>query len=930
MLLKTIYERKIYERFQGLIIHDNTTLHKIFEYYVCIQLFIEFNKEFYEYSDINPNFKELNGMSINDTGIDCCDLLDTIVQCKLRKKYINYRNTATFFGSQVIYNKETKETEIKWKNLILARNSDSILSKNLKFKEGVYVDKLYNTSDLIEYCKNIVISDIPIEEEPFILRDYQIEAINLIKDNNQNVIINLPTGTGKNAVIIYSMEKDKKYLILVPTIILLYQIKKAIKDHLPTEKIQKYGDNNKKSFSNEKNITICIYNSISLLKEHFDKFDKIYIDEGHHIQKPEIYKIQDDEERDEEEIDEETDEEEIEEDLNYIQTIQKLSQYNNNILLSATIDKKENYLYYSKDIREMINFGYLSDYNIHVPIFQNDPTNKNICEYLIYNYVFLIIYSNSQKEGKKLCKLMNEIQPNCAKYIDCKTKKIERKKILEDYENGNIKFLVNIRVLTEGFNSPKTQGVVFINLPSNGNTCIQIIGRCLRKYPFKNIATVILPYSKEDDGKTINKFLKTIALNDKRIRKSYEEKNTCGYINFKKIIEDEEDEEEEQELELKYDMIYNSLGKLLNSEEIWYKKLEELEKYCIEFEKFPLATDKDPKYKKLGIFTSNTKKNIKNNTISEERLEKINNIYLMKKWILENKDIKKIEFVNFDKNVEEVYNYSIIHKKLPPQNYQNIGIFVKYTKENIKNNKLSDKKLEKIKKIFPFNEWILQNMDIKKKVFDWDEMFEKLSIKIKDIDIFDIHLLDDDIILKKWVENQDSLYINNKLSDDRKIKFISNEKIKLYVERKRRIITKYDFNIYSEKFDKYYNITTSKNKLPSKNTKNIEDKDLSNWFELYRKKFKDGKLSKIELDFFMKYPGFIKWSQTIKKMNDFDIIFGELMKDLEFKDKLPEKRNSKYGSWLTHCKNKYTKGTLDQDKINKLMNYIPFRIWTGK
>lgn len=38
-------------------------------------------------------------MSQNDTGIDNCDLLDTITQCKLRKDTLTFRDTTTFFAN---------------------------------------------------------------------------------------------------------------------------------------------------------------------------------------------------------------------------------------------------------------------------------------------------------------------------------------------------------------------------------------------------------------------------------------------------------------------------------------------------------------------------------------------------------------------------------------------------------------------------------------------------------------------------------------------------------------------------------------------------------------------------------------------------------------------------------------------------------------
>ena len=76
---------------------DNNDLWKIFEYYSCIKLSEEYKKPFYEYNNIDPTFKELNKMSRNDTGIDCSDLDNTIVQCKLRKNTLTWKSTKQSF-----------------------------------------------------------------------------------------------------------------------------------------------------------------------------------------------------------------------------------------------------------------------------------------------------------------------------------------------------------------------------------------------------------------------------------------------------------------------------------------------------------------------------------------------------------------------------------------------------------------------------------------------------------------------------------------------------------------------------------------------------------------------------------------------------------------------------------------------------------------
>ena len=210
MINNTQYIIDIYERYTDLKNShkkefNNNDLWKIFEYYSCIKLTEEYNRPFYEYNDIDPNFKEDNKMSRNDTGIDCSDLLNTIVQCKLRKNTLNWKDCSTFFGSQVIFSDQLQQSIIRWKKLIITRNYDCKLSENLLERKELFIDKPYNKNELIDFCENLIINPpiYPVFNNDFNLRDYQIEAIKLIKTNKKNVIINLPTGTGKNSVIIW-------------------------------------------------------------------------------------------------------------------------------------------------------------------------------------------------------------------------------------------------------------------------------------------------------------------------------------------------------------------------------------------------------------------------------------------------------------------------------------------------------------------------------------------------------------------------------------------------------------------------------------------------------------------------------------------------------------------------------------------------------
>lgn len=73
--LVTRYKTYIYQKYQDLLQSgktidkiDNFDLAKIFEYYSCIKLSEEYKQIFYEYSDIDPDFKEKHNLSKNDTG----------------------------------------------------------------------------------------------------------------------------------------------------------------------------------------------------------------------------------------------------------------------------------------------------------------------------------------------------------------------------------------------------------------------------------------------------------------------------------------------------------------------------------------------------------------------------------------------------------------------------------------------------------------------------------------------------------------------------------------------------------------------------------------------------------------------------------------------------------------------------------------------
>lgn len=785
--MNEIYLNYIYERY--LILkksqkqeYDNIDLCKIFEYYVCIKLTKEFETQFYEYSTIPPEFKELNQLSQYDSGIDCCNLIDTIVQCKLRKKNLNWKECSTFFASQCIFDENIKKTIIKWPTLMIARNKDSKLSKNLELRRKLFLDKIYDKNELLSFCEKLIQNPQTYIETKYIqndfkLRNYQIEAINLIKNNNENIIISLPTGSGKNLIILNSFIKNKKYLILVPKIILMDQLKNEIikYDNQYIDKIQCIY-NKSKFLNTKKDITICVYNSIHLIEKYCNVFEKIYIDEAHHVNVPDIYNFLNEnlllfEKKDK----------------NYIDIIRSFVKYKNNVYLSATIDKCSDFLYYNKDIRTMIDLNYLCDYTITIPIFNKDSSNKNICKYLIEKYQNIIIYCKTRSEGIIINNLMNTLLSGCCGYIDCFTEKKDRINIIDEFKNGNISFIVNVKILVEGFDAPICKGVCFLHLPSDKTSVIQILGRCLRKHINKIIANVILPYSTDEDTENICKFLKIISKNDRRIYKTFEKKLLGGYINIDKYIDfSNPNIEADDDVEFKFNLIYNSFGECINFEEIWKLKLEKIKKFIDEFKRRPHCKSNNKYERNMGQWISNQQHNFKEN---HQIMKNINIFNLWNSFINDNKYFKFFETCEkkWNNMLQKVIIYIDINKKLPSTKnnsleIRQLGQWLTDQKKNYKNKKkiMKNNNTQIIWENFITNIIYCKYFTTKNEI--WFNKFEKLKNYIIENNIFP--QIRSNKILHKWMSHQQynfnkNIYcMKNKVIRDTWNEFINSDEYK--------------------------------------------------------------------------------------------------------------------------------------------------------
>lgn len=661
------YTKYIHEDLSAIKIDTATYkdhLHKSFEWFACIELSKKYNSIFLSWKDVPPNLREEKGMT-RDMGIDSWNIEgNRVAQMKLYQGSISWRNFSTFLSCCDVFENPEK---------ILYRTKQSSVCDMIQFRidRKMITDITVTDSTFRDACKKIqklTFTSHTLPEET-ILRPYQIESIAVLekgKNTKKNVYLCIPTGGGKTMIILHNHINNisEPLLVLVPRIVLMEQwgeecVKLGIKPYLIGT-----GQHHNMEKIKDETIVICVYDSFPNIYEHKDKFQRYCIDEAHNIKIPERYM----DTETEHEIDEDEDDKD-EEQLSYMECIQSLSDSKQAIYISATLDKpKDGSLFYEYKLRQAINEGYLCDYQFVFPIFeQENVSNDHLAHYLVHkeHASHCVIYASSCKEGKEFTQILNKLQKGCAGYIDSHTPYKKRKQLFADFESGKIQFLINIRVLTEGFNAPHIRSIFFLRISTSDIFIIQVLGRALRLHQDKSIATIYFPFTQESDLERIQTFLHQLSTYDERINQTISEKKIGGYISIEHgdmkdndAEEDDEDENIEDVFTFKYNLIVNSMGKCDKIEEMMKKTADELMKFVNDKGRIPTQKEE------FGKFWHNTKNRkgryleiyqtiLSKNSILSADYEKTQKIKEDKKgkdeMTVEDKAKEVIKFVNVEK-----------------------------------------------------------------------------------------------------------------------------------------------------------------------------------------------------------------------------------------------------------------------------------------
>ncbi len=102
----------------------------------------------------------------------------------------------------------------------------------------------------------------------------------------------------------------------------------------------------------------------------------------------------------------------------------------------------------------------------------------------------VLTFAPDVKYAQQVCELYR-VAGESAEYITGKTPKRERERILLDYKNQVFKHLVNVRVLTTGFDAPNIDCVALLCATASPGLYYQMIGRGLRIHPDKKFCLVL-------------------------------------------------------------------------------------------------------------------------------------------------------------------------------------------------------------------------------------------------------------------------------------------------------------------------------------------------------------------------------------------------------------------------------------------------------
>jgi len=386
---------------------------------------------------------------------------------------------------------------------------------------------------------------------------------------------------------------------------------------------------------------------------------------------------------------------------------------------------------------------------------------------------------------------------------------VEVEAFIENKNPKSVKLLFSIEMFNEGIHIEDVTGVILLRPTVSPIIYYQQIGRAMQAG--KSATPVIFDLVNNFDNIGAKNFVedlkKEVKLKNDKLGKDDdpENKEEKGYVDISEFMIFDETLEA-------MDLFSRIEDNLIDDWDEIYKQLQEYHKqngHC----------DVSQEEGKLGTWVKNQRRSLKNKTISNEKIEKLNKLnfiwsYFEEQWIV------------MYKQLEEFYKENK-HCDIPSSN-RGLGNWIKIQRKSFKKGLLDNDKVAKLNSI----NFIWGKNDITKPD---DEKWNTMFVELKEFYFKNGHsnYLDKNDVLGRWVKFQRYSYTIGKLSSYRINKLESIEFI---------------WNTLDHKWDIMYCLVTNyKNQFKNLNIPSnyvVNDKNLSTWIKSQKINHIKGKLSK--------------------------------------------------------------------------------------
>lgn len=603
------------------------------------------------------------------------------------------------------------------------------------------------------------------------------------------------------------------------------------------------------------------------------------------------------------------------------------------------------------DFKEAIAKKYICDYNIYLPILEDESaTNLNneiqniktelndnlenivLCKKCCYLFECMkrfgtlkcIVYFQSHEEIENFIKYFNKI--NEYYYYDyeidsiiCNNTKKQRNAKLDKFKNSEQSyFLCAVNILDECIDIPQCNSIFMTYNSTSKIKNIQRMSRSMRldqDNPNKR-AIIMLWCNEISDTLTFMSSIKEIDLN-------FNEK--VKFIGFNKhMVKISELIGISKKYEEKYMKYIVGIKEYRGFN--WHNMLDKVDKFIIANNKRPSSTSKNKEEKIMHTWVGTQVQNFKN----KSQIMKNNEVY--NKWLAFTQKHKQ-HFINneeawFDM-LNKVENFLNENNRRPTRGKSENESILCYWVElqtSTSKSKINIMRIDDIR-----DEWFKFTTKHKEH-FTTDEekwyiMFDKVEKFIIENNRRPLASKDnnDEDSMNSWINRQQLFFINKK--GFMKTNQIMHDKWKSFIEKNDKyIFIKTSWDDMLEKLNKFI---TDNNKRPSSHAKIKEEKQLSNWIFHQQNNYKNKTQCMGEQDKYDKWTNFKKihekylltdeefWFNTFDKLNDF----------IKENNRKPTPKNDEkiLNNWMHNQTTQYNnkKGIMKQEiYYNKWSSYI--------